>query len=161
MLGLERVVRFTGFVDPGELFPRLDCLVLTSLSEGQPLVLLEAMAAGVPSVTTDVGACRELLEGTSPEDRALGPSGIVCPIADHVAVARAIERCARDGELRARLIEAGIARVDRYYRRENVQAIYLELYERYRNRFVAGERFGGEDPPHVAEVPAGSAPWPA
>ena len=48
-------------MDVKQIYPRIDVLVLTSISEGLPLVILEAAAAGVPLVSTDVGACRELL----------------------------------------------------------------------------------------------------
>ena len=42
---------------------KLDFTILTSISEGQPLSVLESFAARRPCVTTDVGCCRELLEG--------------------------------------------------------------------------------------------------
>ncbi|GIW70600.1 MAG: pellicle/biofilm biosynthesis glycosyltransferase PelF [Planctomycetota bacterium] len=141
LLGLQDVVRFRGTLDTAELLERLDCLVLTSISEGQPLVLLEAMAAGVPVVATDVGACRELIEGSTAADRALGPSGLVCPVADAEAVARAVLRCLGDATLRARMAAAGLERVRRYYRRERVHALYEEIYRSYRDRYLGGERF--------------------
>lgn len=142
LLGVERWVRFTGYMSLPELYERLDCLVLTSISEGQPLVLLEAMAAGIPVVSTEVGAARELIEGRDPEDRALGPSGVVCPVADHAAVAAGIVRCLREEGTRRRMVEAGMERVSRYYRIDDIQSRYLELYESYRGRYLAGERFG-------------------
>ncbi|MGE0713087.1 MAG: GT4 family glycosyltransferase PelF [Planctomycetota bacterium] len=152
VLGIERWVRFTGHRDLVELYPQLDCLVLTSISEGQPLVLLEAMAAGVPSVVTDVGACRELIEGRSPEDQALGASGVVCRVADHEAVADGIVRCLFDLDARARMVAAGQERVRRYYRLEEIQSRYLELYEGYRARFLAGERFYAQPAPSGEQV---------
>ncbi|HVY61244.1 MAG TPA: GT4 family glycosyltransferase PelF [Planctomycetota bacterium] len=133
MLGIDRMVRFPGPVDTRELLAALDCLVLTSSSEGSPVVLLEAMAAGVPAVATDTGGCRELLEGRFPEDRALGASGIVCPVGDHEAIAEAVKRCVRDHALRERMVAAGRARVERYYRREDVHGVHRELYERLRD----------------------------
>jgi glycosyltransferase involved in cell wall biosynthesis len=60
-LGLD--VQFTGATDPSQWYPRLDALVLTSRSEAQPLVALDAMAAGVPVVATAVGGLPELLAG--------------------------------------------------------------------------------------------------
>ena len=56
-------------------------MALTSISEAQPLVLLEAMAAGVPVLATDVGSCREIIEGATDEDKALGKAGEVVSIA--------------------------------------------------------------------------------
>ncbi len=54
---------FTGRVDVVQYMQKLDFTILTSISEGQPLSVLESMAARRPCVTTEVGCCRELLEG--------------------------------------------------------------------------------------------------
>lgn len=67
-----RDIRFVGRADVTDWLPKLDLLLLTSISEGQPFVLLEAMAARRPVVATNVGACREIIEGA--ED-GLGPAG--------------------------------------------------------------------------------------
>ena len=80
-LGRQEQIRFVGPKPPSEIYGDLDLVALTSFSEGQPLVMLEAYACGVPVLATDVGACREMIEGRTAEDRALGPSGIVCPVA--------------------------------------------------------------------------------
>jgi glycosyltransferase involved in cell wall biosynthesis len=130
MLGVDRVLRFAGPTETRELLQELDCLVLAHAGGADPLVLLEAMAAGVPAVATDTDAARELVEGRTPEDRALGPCGILCPIGDHEAIAGAVTRAIRDGALRARLIAAGEARAERFHRRELSEAAYLETYER-------------------------------
>ncbi len=64
---LERVVTFEGRVpDIMDYYPRADVFALTSISEAQPLALLEAGAAGRPIATTDVGSCREILAGGPP-----------------------------------------------------------------------------------------------
>ena len=52
---------FTGRVDIVQYMRKLDFTILTSISEGQPLSVLESFAARRPCVTTDVGCCRELL----------------------------------------------------------------------------------------------------
>ena len=57
-LGLNGNLRFTGRVRLDDYLPRIDAIVLSSISEAQPLTVLEAGAAGIPSVVTDVGACR-------------------------------------------------------------------------------------------------------
>lgn len=69
-LGLQDKVKFLGFRRIGEVLPQLGLMVLTSISEAQPLVILEAWAAGAPVVSSDVGSCRELIEGADAEDRA-------------------------------------------------------------------------------------------
>src|SRR5581483_346526 len=75
--GLESTITFTGKVNVLDYLGRIDVIVLTSISEGQPLVILEAGAAGIPSVATDVGACREIIMGREDEQPALGQGGVV------------------------------------------------------------------------------------
>jgi polysaccharide biosynthesis protein PelF len=61
-LGLEEQFSFTGRQDVREYYSFLDVVVLSSLSEAQPLVILEALAAGVPVVSTRVGDVPGLLD---------------------------------------------------------------------------------------------------
>jgi glycosyltransferase involved in cell wall biosynthesis len=136
-------VEFTGKVDARRYYEALDVSVLTSLSEGQPLAVLEAMACGIPVVATDVGSCRELLEGRTPEDRALGPAGLVTRVADPEDTARAILRLARDPELRRAMGEAGRRRVRAYYRLDQVREAYLELYRSLAEAHRKGVTDGG------------------
>ena len=72
-----------------------DVLVLSSLSEGMPLVLLEAMAASTPIVATDVGGVRECCDD--------GGAGMLVPPADPVALADALGAVLSDPDLRAQL----------------------------------------------------------
>jgi glycosyltransferase involved in cell wall biosynthesis len=143
VLGLAGIVEFTGKVDARRYYEALDVSVLTSLSEGQPLAVLEAMACGIPVVATDVGSCRELLEGRTPEDRALGPAGLVTRVADPEDTARAILRLARDPELRRAMGEAGRRRVRAYYRLDQVREAYLELYRSLAEAHRKGVTDGG------------------
>lgn len=129
-LGLGRRLAFTGRADVREVYPRLDLLVLTSLSEGLPIVVLEAGAAGVPVVATDVGGCRELLLGRDVADRALGPSGLLTPIADPAATAEAVLTLARDPGLRLEMGRAGQARVRAFYHEAALVESYRQLYRR-------------------------------
>jgi glycosyltransferase involved in cell wall biosynthesis len=128
LLGLQDVVKFVGKTDPRKYYEKLDVVVLTSLSEGQPLVILESMACGVPVVATDVGSCRELLEGRNDEDRALGPAGVITSLADPEETARALIELARQPERARQMGESGYRRVEKHYRLEQVRESYFELY---------------------------------
>jgi polysaccharide biosynthesis protein PelF len=127
-LGLERSIHFVDALPIERIYPEIDILVLTSFSEGQPLVILEASAAGIPVVASDVGACREMLEGESDVDRSIGPSGIVTRLAAPEETANAIARLARDPDLRLRMGAAGQRRVTLFYRKSTTISKYGALY---------------------------------
>jgi glycosyltransferase involved in cell wall biosynthesis len=127
-LGRTSNIQFVGPMPPAQIYGDLDLVVLTSFSEGQPLVILEAYAWGVPVVATDVGACREMIEGRGEEDRRIGPSGFVTRVAAPKETAAAIIRLARDVQLRWRMGAAGHQRVTAYYQRGDMLARYRALY---------------------------------
>lgn len=127
-MGLEEHIRFLGPQPMTEMYPQLDVVLLTSISEGQPLVILEAFAAGLPVVATDVGACRELIEGCDGADRALGPAGIVTRVANPTETAAALVVLAKQRDLRAAMGRAGRERVAARYRQTQVVARYDSLY---------------------------------
>ncbi|MEZ6017349.1 MAG: GT4 family glycosyltransferase PelF [Planctomycetota bacterium] len=129
-LGLVGAATFEGPVDVAQELPTLDVMVLTSISEAQPLVLLEAGAAGVPVVATEVGACRELVHGRAGADRGLGASGLLTPIGSPRATADALLRLARDPALRARMGAVGRERVTRFYGAGEMLEGYDEVYRR-------------------------------
>jgi polysaccharide biosynthesis protein PelF len=127
-LGRTNQIRFVGPMPPDKIYGDLDVVVLTSFSEGQPLVILEAYAWGVPVVATEVGACREMIEGRTAEDRAIGPSGFVTRVATPKETAAALVRLARDVPLRWRMGAAGHRRVTAFYQRHDMLARYRALY---------------------------------
>jgi glycosyltransferase involved in cell wall biosynthesis len=127
-LGLSRSIKFLGFQRPEEILPRLGLLVLTSISEALPLVVLEAFASGLPALTTDVGACRELVEGRTAADRMLGAAGAVVPIANPQATARAALALLRDPARWRAAQEAAIRRVEAHYTQEQMIDAYRQVY---------------------------------
>lgn len=128
-LGLEDRVSFLGFRDVREILPRVGLLMLSSISEAQPLVLLEGFAAGVPAVTTDVGCCRSLIEGADDEDRAFGSAGSVAGISDPEALARGALRLLRDPEAWKAAQAAGVRRVESRYTIERMIRAYESIYD--------------------------------
>ncbi|HTV21888.1 MAG TPA: GT4 family glycosyltransferase PelF [Polyangiaceae bacterium] len=127
-LGLGERVKFLGHQNVAEILPKLGLLMLTSISEAQPLAILEALAAGVPCVATDVGACREQIEGTTDDDRALGRAGRVVPFADHRALARAAVELLTEPDTWAACQRVGVERVARYYDDTRMLASYRSVY---------------------------------
>jgi glycosyltransferase involved in cell wall biosynthesis len=128
-LGLGDTVVFTGRVDIVDYLGRIDVLVLTSISEAQPLVLLEAGAARVPCVVTDVGSCREIIEGAPDENPRLGIAGRVAPPMDAPAIGRAIVELLGDPDLRRRCGETLRRRVETYFTSDLSAARYAALYD--------------------------------
>ena len=104
-LGLESVVHFPGFRrDASQLLPALDVFVLSSLSEGISLALLEAMAAGVPSVATSVGGNLEIISDPA--------CGLLVPPRSPRDLADAILSLMDDRHEAAELMEGGRRRVE-------------------------------------------------
>jgi glycosyltransferase involved in cell wall biosynthesis len=130
-LSLGGTVEFTGAVDILKFLPQIHVVMLTSLSESQPLTLLEAGAAGIPFVATNVGSCREIIEGRSDEQPPLGHGGIVTPVVDAQALADAAYALLIDPQRRRTCGEALRRRVETYYTSEQAAGAYQALYARH------------------------------
>lgn len=128
-LGLGETVTFTGRVNVTDLLAESHVVVLTSLSEAQPLAVLEAGAAGRPCVTTNVGACREMLEG--PEENGDFPQrgGFIADLLADDQIAAHIVALLSDGALRERLGNNLKQRVRELYTSEKAAAEYQGLYD--------------------------------
>jgi polysaccharide biosynthesis protein PelF len=129
-LELDASVKFMGFQKLTDLLPKVGLVVLSSISEGLPLVVLEGFAAGVPALTTDVGACRQLIEGLPGPDAALGAAGRVVRIADPQGMAEAALELLSQPEPWQRASQAAIQRVETYYAAEQMFERYRRLYEK-------------------------------
>jgi glycosyltransferase involved in cell wall biosynthesis len=93
-LGLERQVQFVGaHQEPWRVLALCELVALSSLFDGLALTLLEALAAGVPVVTTQAGGAAEVVTS--------GQNGLVVPPGNPVALAAGIERMLGDAQLRA------------------------------------------------------------
>ncbi|MFP4239071.1 MAG: GT4 family glycosyltransferase PelF [Rhodosalinus sp.] len=127
-LGLENTVVFTGLMNIIDVLPDLDVLLLSSISEAQPLVLLEAGAAGLPCVATDVGSCREIIEGPPSEDPPLGAGGRIVPAMDAEALGAATVELLQDEDLRRACGEALRRRVKTHFTAKAAAERYSALY---------------------------------
>ena len=120
-----RDVIFTGRVNVREYLGKMDFTILTSISEGQPLTILESFAARKPVIATDVGNCRELIYG--PDD-FYGNAGILTHIMNVQEIARAMIDMARNAAQREEMGENGYKRAVNQYTIEQMQETYADLY---------------------------------
>ena len=120
-LGLADVVEFCGFGNdvPGFL-STLDCYVLPSLSEAQPLGLMEAIASGRPVVATSVGGVPKIVQSTN--------AGWLCEANDPAALATAMEKAIANRH-RAELTTRARELAATFYSAQRMAAEYQEVYE--------------------------------
>jgi glycosyltransferase involved in cell wall biosynthesis len=120
-LGLSGRVTFLGWRDDVRAqLESVDVLVLPSRYEGLPLVVLEAMLAGVPVVATEVGGLRECIE---PER-----TGVLVPPGDPRALAAALRRLLGDADRRERLAAAAREEAVRRFTAKAMADAYERLY---------------------------------
>lgn len=135
-LGTEDV-EFLGQVNIKEHLPQVDLLLLTSISEGQPLAVLEGLAAEIPFISTNVGDCKALLTGER-EDDSFGDAGVIVPVMNSRAIAYAVLRCIRNPKKLDAMGLAGRKRVEAYYSCKDMLTQFRNIYER-----LVGENDGG------------------
>lgn len=129
-LGITGQVDFRGARDDiPALLPGFTLFTLSSITEGIPMAVLEAMACGVPIVATDVGGCRQIVQ--PPE------CGLIVPPRDPAALANAYLELLRDPSRREKMGEAGRQRVIRHFSLETMTREYANLYEELMQRSAA------------------------
>jgi glycosyltransferase involved in cell wall biosynthesis len=122
-LGLTAQVVFTGHRSQlADIYAATDVLVISSLTEGIPNVLLEAFAHGKPAVATSVGGVPEVLED--------GRSGWLVSVGDHQAIARHVVRLLDAPELRAQMGATARATIEQQFSFENRTKALETLYDR-------------------------------
>jgi glycosyltransferase involved in cell wall biosynthesis len=132
-LALEEHVRFLGTVrDIRGLLARAGLFVLSSVSEGLSLTLLEAMASGLPVVATRVGG--------NPEVVIHGETGLLVPARDPAFFAQAILQLVQDEELGRQMGRDGRRRAERYFDVRSMVAGYERLYQQVREAAVLSDR---------------------
>ncbi len=132
-LNVQDCVRFVGSVPYEELpkqYAEADIFALTSLAEGMPLAALEAMATGLPVVSTRAQGMTELIED--------GVNGRLFEAGDHHRLAELLERLIHNPNLRRRYGNANAEKA-RAYAWGNIAEAYLELLE----ASAAGVKRGG------------------
>lgn len=119
----DRVLFLEHRTDVPDLLAAADVFVLPSSNEGLPLALLEATAAGIPIVASDIGGNRDIVTD--------GETGLLVPLGDANALAGAINRLVQDPAFARRLGEAGAARFEERYTAaamaRGVERVYREV----------------------------------
>ncbi len=123
LLELDDKVIFTGKVNVLSYYGIIDVLLLSSVSEGQPLVQLEAMACGIPVVVTNVGNCAEI--ALDPD----GQSGFVVEPKDYITMSEKILELAKNKDLWYTFSENGRRVVREKYTLSKMIESYLNLYK--------------------------------
>jgi glycosyltransferase involved in cell wall biosynthesis len=121
-----RDVVFTGRINVSDYLGRMDFTILTSISEGQPLTILESYAAHLPVIATDVGNCRELIYGPNDD---FGTAGILTHIMNLEEVANAMVELALSPKMREQMGESGYRRVNNGYSIDDMKQKYREIYD--------------------------------
>lgn len=134
-LGIRENVEFLGYQNQEQIAGLLrdsHAFVMSSFAEGVPVVLMEAMAAGVPVIATHIAGIPELIED--------GVSGFLTPPGDSAMLARKIVDLLQDGSLRQRLAEAALRKVEDEFNIDNEAAWLLTVMDQALQGRVAGLR---------------------
>jgi glycosyltransferase involved in cell wall biosynthesis len=127
-LGLQESATFEGKADSVlDVYHAGHVVLLTSISEGFPYTLIEAMASGKPTVSTDVGGVRE----------ATGDAGMIVPPQNPEKTAAACLQLLSDPELRRDMGRAARARILSMFTVEQSLAIFSDLYRQVTGRPTA------------------------
>ena len=122
-LGVGDAVKFRGQqTDTAPFFSAADAFVMSSISEGLPMSLLQSMSLGTPAILTDVDGMGEILRLTG--------GGLLVPVGDSAAFADAIVRLASDDALRDELSRKALEAYETRFTVETMAAGYMELYRR-------------------------------
>lgn len=114
--------------DVPRLLPHFDCLWLGSEYEGQSNAIMEAMAAGVPVIATDIAGNRDLVVD--------GETGFLVPVGDRFEFTRRTHWLLEDEALRRRLGDCGRARIKEHFRVEQMIDSHAVLYRELRGHSV-------------------------
>lgn len=129
-LGLEDRIIFHGTVNVRAMLDQFDLLVLPSYNEGQPIVVLEAMTAGIPTVGTQVGGMKQLIhdELTTAGGETWGPCGLLTDAGDATQMADRIQDVLGDSQLYRTLARNARERVRTTFQLHDVTSTYNTIY---------------------------------
>ena len=117
---------FTGRIQTTDYIGKMDMMILTSISEGQPLTILEGFAARKPCIATNVGNCHGLIHG---ENDSFGPAGIVVPVMNVSEISNAILKMANNPERTKKMGDNGYKRLMYRYKHKYMIDTYGKIYK--------------------------------
>jgi glycosyltransferase involved in cell wall biosynthesis len=121
-LGLENRVVLAGWSrDIPGILSISDAVVLTSLWEGMPIAVLEALSSACPVVATDTGGVRELIKD--------GENGFLVQAKDMQKMAQKLALILGDGALREKMKEKAVISLDQNYAIDNMAECHQSLYQ--------------------------------
>jgi glycosyltransferase involved in cell wall biosynthesis len=129
-LGISGHVTFWGQqLNVSPYFSGADAFIMSSVSEGLPVSLLQAMSVGLPAIVTDVGGMAEVVR--------LSQSGILTPVSTPSAMAKAIVHLAQDADDRAQFSKCAVASFQKSFTLEAMADAYMNLYKMNQNQKTA------------------------
>lgn len=124
-LGIAESVTFWGErLDVAGFFAAADVYCMSSVSEGLPMSLLQAMSVGLPSIVTDVGGMAEVVKNAR--------AGLATPVGDSAAMADAIVQMASDQARREIFAENARVAYEENFTLDRMDQAYMNLYQRPR-----------------------------
>nr|WP_235436538.1 GT4 family glycosyltransferase PelF [Pseudarthrobacter siccitolerans] len=129
-LGLQDHVTIHGTVNVRDMLDQFDLLVLPSYNEGQPIVILEAMAAGIPTVGSDVGGVAQQIADDliTADGRAIGPCGETVTPGDVHQMADGIQAVIGNLDAYAGYAANARTRVQELFQMHEVMSSYNQIY---------------------------------
>lgn len=125
---LEKVIEWRGYSDNiQEIYAQTSVAVLPSYREGMPKSLLEAMACGLPVITTNVRGCYDLVEN--------GVSGIMVPVRSVSALCAAMQECYADHDRCSRMGAAARKNVELLYSSGIINRKFIVIYNKISHNF--------------------------
>ncbi len=120
-LGISSKVHFAGQqIDIAPFLAAADTFIMSSVSEGVPMSLLQAMSVGLPAIVTDVGGMAEVVR--------LANSGLIVPVSNPAKMADAMLAIAEDRNQRLRYSTAALAAFERWFTLDRMAESYMDLY---------------------------------
>lgn len=120
-LGISEHVTFWGQqMNVSPYFSAADAFIMSSVSEGLPMSLLQAMSAGLPSIVTDVGGMAEVVR--------FSQSGIITPVSSPSAMAEAIVQLAQDANDRTHFSNCAVSSFQQTFTLDAMANAYMDLY---------------------------------